>query len=321
MTNPIQAATAVTRGAVVKALLTAGARQLVRAPMVNALLTHLDDAPHGYLAHEYMNEHWRPCFVADVAAALSDAKLEWIGSSQLIENFPALTMTDAQRVVANRFDEPLMREMIKDVCMERSLRHDLFVRGPRRVDNATRDKALMDIVIGLGIHPDDLPTEIEVPAGQAQFDAAFYRPIVQAASRQATRVGDLLRLPEVEGHHDNPAELLGLLIGANLAYPVLRPGADPHPCAIRFNQIAARRLAHSESLNRVVGIASHRLGAGAHGNLLDMLVLDRRDAGETAMLELLQLIAPAPDDMAKVQQAIEHSLYRKMPILRSAGVY
>lgn len=312
--------------AVVKALLSAQARQLDRAPMVKALLARLTDAPPGYLAHEYMNEHWRPCFVADVAAALSDAKLEWIGSSQLIENFPALTMTDAQQAVADRFEDKLMREMVKDLCMERSLRHDLFVRGPRRINNATRDAALMDVVIGLNIHPDDLPAEIEVPAGQAQFNAGFYRPIIQAAGRKATRIGDLLRLPQVEGNRDNPAELLGMLVGANLAHPVLRPGADPHPGAMRFNRIAAKRLACSESLNRDVGLASHRLGAGAHGSLLDLLVLDRLDAGEATVAELLRLIVPAADDMvpeelARLQQAVEHSLLRRMPILRGAGVY
>lgn len=307
--------------AVVKALLAAEARHLDRAPMVKALLARLEDVPHGYLAHEYMNEFWRPCFLADVAAALSGAKLEWIGSSQLIENFPALTMTDAQRAIANRFEDPLMREMVKDLCVERSLRHDLFVRGARRVGNATRDEMLMDVVIGMGVHPDELPAEVEVPTGQARFNAAFYGPVVEAASRQASRVGDLLRLAEVEGNRDNPAELLGMLVGANLAYPVLRPDADPDPGAMHFNRIAARRLARSESLNRVVGLASHRLGAGAHGSLLDLLVLDRLDAGDAVVPDLLRLIAPPSNAVSALRQAIEHSLHRRMPILRAAGVY
>jgi hypothetical protein len=179
----------------------------------------------------------------------------------------------------------------------------------------------MDVVIGLNIHPDELPAEVDVPAGKAQFNTAFYKPIVQAASVNAARTGDLLKLPEVEGRRDNPAELLGMLVGVNLAYPVLRPGADPEPGAMRFNRVAARRLAQSESLDRVIGFASHRIGGGAQGSLLDMLVLDRLQGDQPDMEGLLRLISPAPDEVAKVREALNHSLHRRMPILRGAGVY
>ncbi len=307
--------------AVVQALLAADARQLQRSPFAKALLNGLHAAPSSYLAHEYMNEHWQPCFMADVAAALSDAKLEWVGSSQLTENFPTLTLTDAQRAVADRFEDPVMRELVKDMCLDRSLRHDVFVRGARRVDNATRDAALMDVTIGLNIHPDELPATVDVPAGQAEFNAAFYRPIVQAASVAPARTGDLLNLPEVEGRRDNPAELLGMLIGVNLAFPVLRPGADPHPAAMRFNLVSARRLARSESLNRLVGAASGRTGAGVQASVLDLLVLDWLRDGQTDIEDLLRLISPAPVDAHTVRDALNHSLHRRMPILHRAGVY
>jgi len=46
--------------------------------------------PRHYLAHEFMNTHWAPCFGMDVAAALSDAKLEWIATSTLTDNFPEI---------------------------------------------------------------------------------------------------------------------------------------------------------------------------------------------------------------------------------------
>jgi hypothetical protein len=252
---------------------------------------------------------------------LSDAKLEWVGSSQLTENFPALTLADDQQAVADRFEDPLMREMVKDMCLDRSLRHDLFVRGARRIDNATRDAALMDVVIGLNIHPDELPAEVDVPAGQAQFKPAFYQPIVAAASAGAARTGDLLTLPRIEGRRDNPAELLGMLVGVNLAYPVLRPGAAPDPRAMRFNRVATRRLAGSERLDRVVGLASCRMGAAAQGSLLDMLVLDRLQDGRTDIEGLLQLLSPPPDEVETLRKALEHSLHRRMPILHDAGVY
>ena len=307
--------------AVVKALLAADARQLERSPFARALLSRLDSVPTSYLAHEYMNEHWQPCFLSDVAAALSDAKLEWAGSAQLTENFLALTLTDAQRAVADRFDDPLMRELVKDMCIDRSLRHDLFVRGPRRNSNAVRDAALRDVVIGMNIDLEELPTTVDVPAGQAQFNEAFYRPIVQAASEGAMRVGDLLNLPEVEGRRDNPAELIGMLVGMNLAYPVLRPEADPEAGAMRFNRVAARRLRGSENLSRVVGLASHRMGAGAQCSLVDMIVLDHLRDDPDNIDTLLQQLDPSTDDKDRLREAVAHSFQRRMPILRRAGVW
>ena len=46
-----------------------------------------------------MNAHWSPCFHADVAAALTGAKLGWVASADLAENFPELTLTEPQRAV------------------------------------------------------------------------------------------------------------------------------------------------------------------------------------------------------------------------------
>jgi hypothetical protein len=306
--------------AVVKALLEANARQLQHAPMVKALINRMETAPIAYIAHEYMNAHWQPCFLADVTASLAEAKLDWVGSSELIENFPALTMTDEQRSVANRFDDPLMRELVKDLCVDRSLRHDLFVRGARRVANSVRDAALMDVVIGMNIDPDELPDEADVPAGKAQFNTAFYQPIVQAARQSARRIGDLLRLPEVEGRRDNPAEVLGMLVGLNLAYPVMRPGEAPSPEASRFNAVSMRRLGTSEHLGRTVGMASRRLGLGVQGSLLDMVVLDRVTNGQGNVEDVMAFIAPV-ENCAKVREAVEYSLRRRMPVLREAGVF
>jgi hypothetical protein len=179
----------------------------------------------------------------------------------------------------------------------------------------------MDVTIGMNIHPDEMPAEVDVPAGKAEFNASFYQPIVKAASAGARRTGDLLKLPEVEGRRDNPAELLGMLVGVNLAYPVLRPGAGTEQGAMRFNRVAARRLARSESLSRLVGLASHRTGAGVQASVLDMLVLDWVRDGQMDMEGLIRLVSPADADVDRVREALEHSLNRRMPILRAAGVY
>jgi hypothetical protein len=230
-------------------------------------------------------------------------------------------MTDAQRAVGQKFEDPVMRELVKDLCMERSLRHDVFVRGARRLDNAMRDAALMDVVIGLNIHPDDLPLEVDMPAGRAELNRAFYQPIAHAMGAGPMRIGDLLALPDIEGRRDNPAELLGMLVGLDLADPIIRPDAQPGVEALRYNRVATKRLAKSENIGQVVSVASHRTGAGVAASVLDLLVMDRLRDGEADMEALVRLIAPPPDQMDRLRDAIGHSLGRRMPIMRAAGVF
>ncbi len=306
---------------IVRSLLAAEAAQLDRSPFVKSMIGVLGNADVAYLAHEFMNEQWKPCFMADVAATLSDARLEFASSSQLTENFPTLMLTPAQQKIMNTFDDPIMREMIKDTCVERALRHDVFVRGARRLGNAGRDAALMDIVLGLNIDPDDLPSAVDMPAGKAELNSKFYRPIVQALSQGPMRVRDLLALPEVEGRRDNPAELVGMLVGLDIADVVLRPDAPPSAGAMHFNSVLAKRFAQSESLARPVGLASERAGSGVPATVLDLVIMERVRDGKPDMDALLHLIAPPAEHTDKMREGLDRSLRQRMPILRRAGVF
>ena len=113
-----------------------------------------------YLSHEYMNTHWAPAFHADVVAALAEAKLDWVSSVNPMENFPELMLTAEQRDVMNRYKDPLLRELIKDMCLPRQLRHDVFVRGARRVHNEARDAALSRLTVVPIVSPGELQTKI-----------------------------------------------------------------------------------------------------------------------------------------------------------------
>jgi len=306
----------------VRELLGAEAVQLKRSHIVQVLMEKLNELPIAYLAHEYMNDAWAPCFMADVAEALAGAKLEWVASANLIENFAELTMSEEQRALVNRFEDPLVRELIKDHCIERLLRHDIFVRGARRIAPFQRDAALMDLSISLNIRPKEMPLEAEMPAGRAELNPKFYRPIVAALADGPRRVGDLLQLPEVEGKRDNPAELVGILIGSELAEPALRPDAAPAAAAQRFNHVAARRLMQTEPPSRPVGVASHRLGTAAPAAVLDLVVMDQVLAGR-GIDDVMQFFnkTNTVSDETKLRTIVTSSIEERLPRLRASGVW
>ena len=64
---------------------------------------------------------------------MAEAKLDWVSSANPLENFPELMLTPEQRDVMDRYKDPMLRELIKDMCLPRQLRHDVFVRGARRL--------------------------------------------------------------------------------------------------------------------------------------------------------------------------------------------
>ncbi len=309
----------------VSELLKADALQFRRVPWVTSLIERMSTMPTQYLAHEYMNENWAPCFLGDVASAFAEAKLEWVSVGQLVENFPDLMLTDEQRAIAQRFDDPLLRELVKDCCVERSLRHDVFVRGARRISPAARDAALLDVRIATNIKPKDMPFEAEMPAGRASLSQGFYGPIMEALVDGPKRVGDLLSLPMVEGKRNNPAELIGMLVGMDLAEPSLRTDPAPAPEALRFNRVAANSLLRTENPGRPVAAASRMLGTGAPCTLFDLFVMHRVIDGESAdrieaWVDTLGSNADA-EARDKLRQVLDKALHERLPILRAAGVF
>jgi len=306
----------------IRELYDADALQLHRSYVVQALMQRLGELPLTYLTHEYMNASWSPCFMADVADALSDAKLEWVGSASLHENFPELTFNEQQRALAQRYDDPLLRELVKDHCLERLLRHDVYVRGARHIAPPQRDAALADLTVVMHVPPREMPAEAEFPAGKAELNPKFYQPVARALADGPRRVRDLLQLPEIEGKRDNPAEVVGVLVGAALADVALRPAAPPSPAAQRFNTMAARWLRQIELPDRAMGAASYRLGMPAPASVLDLTVLEYTLAGDgtaEALMRCFSVVATVNDE-AKLRGVLTAAIANRLPRLRAAGV-
>jgi hypothetical protein len=101
-------------------------------------------------------------------------------SADLLENFSPLMLHDEARAVLDRFDEPPMRELVKDMCLDRGLREDVFVRGPRRLSPLERDDALGEVTLALGCPLEQFIWEQEVPVGKATIERGFFGPIVAA---------------------------------------------------------------------------------------------------------------------------------------------
>jgi SAM-dependent methyltransferase len=256
----------------------ANAPHLRDNPLVQSLTEYARQAKPAYLAHEYMNATWRPCFHADVARALAGAKLDWVASAQLLENFTPLMLAEEARAAAARYDDPIMRELIKDMFLTRCLRQDVFVRGARRLTAAERDAALGEVTLALLQEEAKFSWEFEVPAGHARIEREFFGPVVAALAEAPSRVGELLALPDLP-RRGNPGELVGMLVGSHQALPVLGPVAGPADRAARLNQAAAKQFVRPDNLDLGMALATAGAGSPLPCTMLDLFIASRLETG------------------------------------------
>lgn len=257
---------------IVLALAAAQATHLTATPLVRELLDRLDHMPVSYLAHEYMNEAWHPCFHADVAHSLAAAKLDFAGSSRLTENFVDLLLTPEQRAIHDRFDDPIMRELVIDTCTNRTLRHDIYIRGATRWSVSARDAALGRVRLALATEPDQFRYVLKIPAGQAQLNEAYYRPMVAALAQGSRSIAELIALGGPSTSPANQGEVAMVLAGTYQALVVSDDRAAPTERIHRFNMAMARRDVRPDTPNAPSAMASLRLGAGAPARAVEVLV-------------------------------------------------
>lgn len=224
----------------------------------------------GALAGDLMNPHWRPLLHADVAAAMAGAELQFAGSARLIDNVAELSLAPAQRAILAHFKDPAMSEMFKDICRPAKLRHDVFIRGARRIGNAERDAALAGVTLGLAAEDENWRFEFPAAGGMASMDEGFYRPIFNRLQAGPASLAALTALPGLAGQRDNFAELIAVAIGTGHAAALPNPAAPMDAACRRLNTILVRRQLGAGQ-REVAQLALPALGGGIRLPLIDAL--------------------------------------------------
>lgn len=193
------------------------------------------------LGDDLLNPHWRPLLHADVAAAMAAAHMQFAGSASLIDNVPAFALAPAQRALLEHLKTPAIAELFKDICRPVPVRQDVFMRGARRITNATRDAALAGVTLGLAAGPEDWRFAFAAAGGVASMDEGFYRPIFTRLQAGPATLAELTALPGLAGERGNLAELIAVAIGTGHAAALPNPEAPMSDTCRRLNVILVRR--------------------------------------------------------------------------------
>jgi SAM-dependent methyltransferase len=219
---------------------------IVSANILSELRGMRDRGDMSYLAHEFLNDDWAPAYHHQVAAAMSTAKLDYVGSSHILDNFADLSLTAAQRDAVSRVS-PLMTETARDFFQDRIFRRDVYVRGRRRIDVDEVDRRISEIGLLLARPLDENIRKLRVPIGEIELNEGFYGPAFEALARGPCSIGDLLELAKRTGSTVSAREILGLLAGSDKVWTLAEGVSETALASARnYNLALTRRAAQTK---------------------------------------------------------------------------
>lgn len=216
-----------------------------------------------YLAHEYLNAHWKPQYHIDVARTLAGAKLEFVGSASLMQNFENAMLTPEQNTLLDEVPDPQIRELLKDFHLEHSFNDEVYVRGARRMHPNRRDKVLGNIKLCLMRAP---PEQIEIRGPKDLVwhpNMEVYGRFCAMLAERPRSIGELLTVPGLPSNLDAVA-VACLLVGGNYSAQMREPAPAAVAACRRFNAIMEDEHNDEDQipLHQNAIIASAPLGIG-----------------------------------------------------------
>lgn len=318
-----------------------GAHSLTDNKRLDYLIKTWESEGGHYLAHEYLNSHWTPLYHADVARDFAPAKLSYVASCILLENFPDLTLTPEQKEILNKVQIPEIRETFKDYYLSRALRQDVFVRGARRISRDRQNQLFSELEIASVVPRADASTKVMSPRGHIEVAADVYNEVFDALADGPKSMTDLMALPAIKKHPGSTMqEIAGILIGSNQAQPVAGRTAGQMELSVRtFNHLMTRQT-RTENTLLSSALAAPRLGSAIPVTSLETIAflglcegMDRDpeafasfvwktydDRGERLMKDG-KPIDGAENNLRYVSERLHELLTNKKPLWESLGMF
>jgi hypothetical protein len=295
----------------------AGHLPLRETQMLRRLLADPPVLEPAFVAHEFLTTHWRPVFFEDLHAALGPAKLDFVGSSNLFEAVPGLVWDGTQLAVMATLPEGPAREFLKDICLPRAVRADVFIRGGRRTDPLD---ALDSVVIAACAPiPEESPV-LGTGTGRAALPQPAWDAIARSLAEGPQPVG-VLRARAPQALH--PGEILALLTGTEMVLPVYRP-PERAPAATRFNLAAAALHAPTGEGTGHFALASPVAAGGLPASALDLAlaaaVLEGADPEDP--MALARRLQPdlTPEGQERAAEIIAERWEERIPVWQRFGI-
>lgn len=174
-----------------------GGRYFTANPGLKDRLQLLSKQPRSYLAHEYMNRDWTPFYFADVAQELSEAKLGFGCSANLMDHIDSVSLLPDQQSVLGEIQDPVRREGVRDYLVNQQFRRDLFLKGALPMPALAHRKAWLETRFALVVDVAEVKLTISAGVGQVALHEPTYTPLLRMLAEGSASVETMLRSPEI----------------------------------------------------------------------------------------------------------------------------
>jgi SAM-dependent methyltransferase len=267
----------------------AGARYFKAVPEAGRRLKQLETKDRRYLAHEFLNSEWTPMPFDRVAEDLRAAKLEFACSAHLLDLIDSLNLTQEMRTLLDGIEEPILRETVRDYCINQQFRRDLFVRGLRLLSPLQHQDLMLEARFVLLTQPKNFTFEVSTSLGKATLEKAVYEPVIEVLTEDGGRPKSLCELLADRRLGDigyrRVAQAMIVLCGNGLAHPAQTEAAAAaavRPCQ-RLNKAIIER---SRATHELFYLASPVTGGGIAVSPMQQHFLDAIGQGRKSPHEM-----------------------------------
>jgi SAM-dependent methyltransferase len=240
-----------------------------------------------YLVHEIYNDNWPVMPFSEVAKSLEGAKLGFVCPSNLLDHLDVFSLSAEHRKFVNSVGNAVFRETIRDYCMNRRFRSDVFAKGARVLSVQERNDILRKLRFVLLHNPDNLDFEkISLGTGRTiSLKKELASPIINALASNELAPKTVAEL-EADKHvgkltFAQLAEMLIALAGADVIAPA-QSDDDISAAKVHCDQLNTELLRRAEFEVQSNMLASPIAGAGLSCSRIHQLFLGAMKEGKNS---------------------------------------
>lgn len=308
-------------------------------PSVIERLKQMKSLGRDYLAHEYFNKDWQPMSVAEMAAGLAPAKLEFGCSARFLDHFTPLNLTAAQQQFLADLPDPIFRETVRDHMVNQHFRCDYWIKGLRRMPPLEQAEALRQQRVVLTKRRERITPKMTGALGEATMLESIYGPVLDAlADGHPKTIGQLEDAVRGRGLSlAQTLEAVTALIGKDDLSPAQENGTivKARKTSDKLNAYLCDKARSSDDINYLVSPVT---GAGLPVSRSYQLFLQAHKAGRKTAEECAgaawqilasqgqylvrdgKTLATPEENLAELTAQAKEFLEYRLPILKSLGV-
>lgn len=243
-------------------------------PFMRKIAKKVESGNKNYLAHEYLNQDWKPLFFTEVLSYMSHTKAKYITQADPIWDLPKLFLNQDQLNFLQQQRSELLKEILKDYLVNMSFRKDIYVKGGSKIPLKLWEEKLLDIKVVLRVVPTDRQYKIELPYVNKNANIApkTIDGLIEVLSDKNMSIRELLENNLLEFNQLNEIiPVLVLLLHSKIIDLVLNYTEHNKETSVSLNKVVAMEARYSDLISFFC-IPSCR--SGVRVDLIGRLVYD-----------------------------------------------